>query len=562
MSPRAVRARGLELTGAEVPQRSGRRELARVLSACALAAACSERRADVGAPTFTRDVAPIVQRHCAVCHRPGQTGPFPLLSFEDVARRAKQVERVTRERIMPPWPPRRDVGGPFEGERVLSDEELATLRRWVENGAPEGDPADLPEPPAWPEGWQLGRPDLVLELEPAFVVPAEGKDIYRNFVLPIPVTETRWVRTLEFLPGNPRLLHHALMRVDVTGSARELDARDPAPGFAGMNMGMAALPDGHFLGWAPGKSPDPGRDDMAWRVEPGMELVLQMHLRPSGREESIQPSIGLYFAPGAPTKHLRALTLNSTRIDIPPGESDYTLEATFVLPVAVEVLSVLPHAHYLGKDLRAFALLPDGGTRWLLRIDPWDFDWQDQYRFVEPVPLPAGSTVVMHYSYDNSAENPANPSSPPRRVVFGESSTDEMGELLLEVLPSTPADRARLEQALAERVELGKLDYFRQLVERDPSDPRAQLSVGNSLVRLGRHAEAIPHYRELVRLRPRDVRAHLSLADALFQQGDVDAALAEYRAASALAPDQPEVQRKLEQALERARLRSQGSEQR
>ena len=550
------------MTGAHVPRRSGKRALARGVFALTLAAACSERRNDANAPTFTRDVAPIVQRHCAVCHRPGQAGPFPLLSFEDVARRAKQVARVTRERIMPPWPPRRDVGGPFEGERVLSDEELVTLQRWVESGAPEGDPDDLPEAPRWPEGWQLGPPDLVLELEPAFVVPAEGKDVYRNFVLPIPGTETRHVRTLEFLPGNPKLLHHAVMRVDTTGSARELDARDPGPGFGGMSMGMAALPDGRFLGWAPGKSPDPGDEDTAWRLEPGMELVLQMHLRPSGREESIRPSIGLHFASSAPTKHPRALTLASTRIDIPPGAADYTIEDAFVLPVPVDVLSVYPHAHYLGKDLRAFAQLPDGATRWLLRIDPWDFDWQDQYRFAEPVSLPAGSRLVMRYTYDNSAENPANPSSPPRRVLYGESSTDEMGELLLEVLPASPADRALLERDLARHLELGKLDYFGQLLARDPSDPRAQLSVGNSLVRLGRHAEAIPHYRELVRLRPRDVRAHLALADTLFQQGDVDGALEEYRAASALAPEQPEVQRKLEQALERAQLRSPDTGQR
>ena len=302
----------------------------------------------------------------------------------------------------------------------MSTSKIEKIVRWVDSGAPEGDPADLPEPPAWPEGWQLGTPDLVLELEEPFVVPAEGKDLYRNFVLPIPVTEPRFVRTLEFLPDNPRLLHHAVMRVDTTGSTRELDARDPGPGFAGMSMGRAALPDGRFLGWAPGKSPDPGDEDAAWRLEPGMELVLQMHLRPSGREESIRPSIGLHFASEAPTKHPRALTLSSSQIDIPPGESAYTIEDTFVLPVPVEVLSVYPHAHYLGKDLQAFALLPDGGTRWLMRIDPWDFDWQDQYRFAEPVSLPAGAKLVMRYTYDNSAENPANPSSPPRRVVYAE----------------------------------------------------------------------------------------------------------------------------------------------
>ncbi len=479
-------------------------------------------------PTFTRDVAPVLFARCAPCHGAGGPAPFPLVEYEDVRAHARQMVRVTRDRYMPPWLPV-PGHGEFAGSRRLSDEEIRVLSAWVEGGLVRGDPADLPAPPPALSGWPLGPPDLVVELPEPFVLPAAGVDVFRNFVLPLPVADARYVRAVDLQPGNPRIVHHAVMQVDRTRSSRELDAKDPAPGFDGMDLGESQAPDGQLIGWTPGTVPFAGYPGIAWQLEPGTDLVLQMHMRPTGKPEPIRPRVGLYFAAKPPTRRLWGLTLYSTKIDIPAGEPSYTIEQSFKLPAAVAVLGIYPHAHYLGKTIHARALLPDGTERWMIRIDDWDFSWQDQYRYVEPVALPAGTTLTMRYTYDNSAANPRNPSTPPRRVRLGNQSTDEMGTISFEVVPDRAEDLPRLSEALA-----------RQRLVENPRNWLAWTNLGAALGILGRYPEAIEAHRLALSIHPDCAAAHYGLGLALQLSGEAEQAIPAYRRSLALRPEQPD----------------------
>jgi hypothetical protein len=501
------------------------RLLAPVLALCVLAPLA--RAQDGRVLTYADDVAPIFEARCVPCHAPGRAGPFALARFAEVEKRARVIADVVERRIMPPWLPVPGEGGPFVGERRLTEEERATVLAWIAQGAAGGELARLRPAPGAPSEWELGTPDLVLTLDAPCEVPAEGRDVYRNFVIPVPLAEARHVRALEFAPGTGTLVHHAAIGVDSSGGARALDARDPAPGFAGMNMGGARLPDGHFLGWAPGKRADPGRADMAWRLAPGDDLVLQMHLRPSGRSEAFRPRIGLHYAEAPPTLRPTSIVLSALDLDIPPGVADYRCEREYRLPVAVRVLAIQPHAHYLGHDLAAFATLPDGPDVPLIRLLPWDFNWQDSYRYVEPVALPAGARVRLCYTYDNSAANPLNPNSPPRRVVYGESSTDEMAELLVQVLPERPEERETLERDFAHHMERETLAHLEELLARAPGDARLIYSIALAHERLGELPQALERLRAVVAARPRDAMARTALGRVLARSGNLPASVRE-----------------------------------
>ena len=388
---------------------------------------CGRARTDKAAPssapspaaetiTFNRHIAPIVLRNCAPCHRPGEAGPFSLLTYADVRRRAEQVARVTQIRFMPPWPPEPGYGD-LAGSRRLTDAEVALIQRWVAEGTPEGPPSTPPSPPAFTEGWQLGPPDLVIEVPQPYTVPAEGTDVFRNFVLRPPLSGRRYVRAMELRPGDKRVVHHANVLLDRSGSARRRDARDPGPGFAGMDVELesdAFEPDSHFLFWKPGSPPVPEPDDMAWRLDRGADLVLNMHLQPSGKREEVRPSIGLYFTDRAPTRVPMLLQLeHDGALDIPAGDSAFTVTDELTLPVEVTLLAVYPHAHYVGHEIQGTARLPDGSTRWLVHIADWDLNWQAVYRLKQPMLLPKGTVVSMKWTYDNSSRNERNPHDPP-----------------------------------------------------------------------------------------------------------------------------------------------------
>ncbi len=463
--------------------------------------------------TYAKEIAPLMYTRCASCHRPGGSAPFGLLRYEDVRDRATLIGEAVARRRMPPWLPEPGYGK-FAGERRLSAAEIEMIRQWVVDGAVLGDTADLPAAPSWRDEWELGVPDLVVDL-PSYTVPGDGRDLYRNLVAAIPVSQIHYVTAVEIRPGDPKIVHHARMMIDTTSSSSELDALDADPGFDGMDLESdAGNPDGFFLGWTPGKVPSAAPEGMAWRVAPGTDVVLQLHLRPGGEPAIVQPQLGFHFV-DAPPRHVPALImLKSFDIDIPPGEEEYVVVDEYVLPVDVDVLSVYPHAHYLGRELQGFATLPGGRIEWLIHILDWDFNWQDEYRYAEPIPLPAGTVLTMQYTYDNSRNNSQNPNSPPKRVTYGPNSSDEMADLVIQVLPRTPVDLAVLNRDLAWKYEVREVNYL----------AREQYVLGNALASRGLISEALNHYREGLRLRSDHLGIHVAMARALVSLNELDAA--------------------------------------
>ncbi len=399
-------------------------------------------------PTFTKDIAPVILKECAGCHRPGEVGPFSLLSYEDVSKRATFVKEVVQKRQMPPWKAKPDYGT-FQDEHRLTDEQVALIARWVDDGCEEGDVKDLPPKPAFTQGWQLGEPDLVLKMGEVFEVPAAGSDVFRCFVIPTGLTGDKAISAIEFRPGNAKVVHHALFFLDSRGQARERDAKDPGPGYPGFG-GPGILPTGMLGGWAPGTGLKPLPAGIGRLLPKNSDLVLQVHYHPSGKPETDQSSVGLHFAPTSVenTRILTAVALVDRKIDIPAGDADYRVTPReFTLPVDVQAIGITPHMHWIGKEMKVWAVKPDGAQVPLIWIDDWDFNWQGNYLFAEPVALPKGTRLRLEARYDNSDKNPRNPSNPPQRVTHGEQTNDEMCLCGIQVIPDDRAGYADLRRA-------------------------------------------------------------------------------------------------------------------
>ena len=517
--------------------------------------------------TFTRDVAPILFSACASCHRPEGVAPFPLLTYDDSRKHAAAIVAATRDRVMPPWKPEPGYGE-FLDERRLTREQIATLQRWFDGGLVEGDPALLPRPPTWTGQWQLGTPDVVIETAP-YTLRASGDDVYRNFVLPIETSTTRYIRAWEFLPGSSAV-HHATMQFDPTRSSRHLDEQDAEPGYEGLVPHSAMSPDGYFLGWLPGLASNAAPRGMSWPLPTGADLILMMHLKPAGSTETIRARLGLYFSDAPPRLQPTLIRMTRQHMDISPGDRHYLVTDTFVLDVDADLYTIQPHAHLLAKEIKSFATLPDGTRKWLIYIRDWDFNWQGVFRYAHPEFLPAGTTITFEFAYDNSEANRHNPHHPPRRVTYGQHTTDEMAELWLQVVTRNPADRARLVRAARERVvreeivgvekrlefdpdnaalhddvamlhaEAGHLDrtsdHFAQTVRVRPESAAAHYNLGNALFRQGRRAEAVEHMTRALAIDPGYALAHDGLGVALYSEGQLGEATSHYRRAVELDP--------------------------
>jgi Flp pilus assembly protein TadD/mono/diheme cytochrome c family protein len=484
--------------------------------------------------TWSGQIAPLLYKNCTTCHHSGGGGPFSLLTYHDAQRWGAQIVRVTQSRYMPPWLPEHGYGD-FADERSLTNEDIAQIARWVKTGMIEGDPSSAPTMPRYSETWQYGKPDLILNIERPFSLAASGTDVFRNFVLPYPLKQTHYIRAMEIRPGEPQTVHHANVLIDRTASFRRQHPEQWQDGVQGMELEVDAGndfdPDSHFLFWKPDSSVLVEPEGMPWRLDPGNDLILNMHLKPSGKPEVVSAQVGLYFTDQSPSKQPMLLQLeHDSAIDIPPNKHDFIVEDSLQLPIDVEVLGIYPHAHYLGKRLESWATLPDGKRKWLILIPNWDIDRQSVYHYRKPVFLPKDSVVHMHYIYDNSAENIHNPHLPPVRVRAGNRSEDEMAHLWLQVLPvhtnkDGPDPRYLLEEA-----------WMRNRLGKEPNDRIALYDLASALAGQGRYPEAITIYQQVLALHPGDERALTSLGAAQESSGNWQPAQKTYIQAITLNP--------------------------
>jgi hypothetical protein len=419
--------------------------------------------------TFAEHIAPIVHAKCTMCHRKGQSGPFELVTYEDVRERAATIQAVVHDNYMPPWKPvNKDIQ--FANDRRLTPKEKSLLDRWVESGMPAGDLASI-QPPKYPDGWSLGKPDLVVKMKDAFRVPASGPDVYRSFVFRLDLKEDKWVKAIELRPSARSVVHHALFFLDQSGSARAQEGRDGQPGFRGMSFLSAGSGNrsrggagrgfsaGDFSarglgGYVPGATPNKLPGDLAQLLPKGSDIVMQTHFHPSGKVEWEQTEMAIYFADKPPSRQIVGVQLpplfgRFAGLDVPAGEKNFKISQSVILPVDVEAISIGGHAHYICREMEMMATLPDGEKMTLMRIDDWDLDWQDRYQFAKPLSLPAGTTLYAEIIYDNSADNPENPYSPPQRIKWGRESNDEMGSVTVQVIAKDETDRPELQRAVS-----------------------------------------------------------------------------------------------------------------
>ncbi len=488
--------------------------------------------------TFNHDIAPILYRTCARCHRPGEAGPFSLLTYADAKSHALQIAAVTKTRFMPPWLPE-DGDLKFADELRLSEDEIARIQTWVEQGALEGNPKDLPAKPTFVEGWQLGKPDVVVKAEKAYALPASGSDNYWNFVFRTPVDRTRWLKAMEIRPGDKRLVHHANVLVDRQQSGRRQEG-EPGAGFGGMELTIeseAFDPDSHFLFWKPGSIPYVEPDGMALRLDKDTDLILNAHLQPSGKPETIQPTLGLYFTDKPATMRPILLQLESDRmLDIPPDEKHFVVTDEFTLPSDVNVLAIYPHAHYLGKDLQAIAKLPDGRSETLIHIPDWNLNWQAVYRYAQPVRLPKGTTISMklaHLWLQVLPEDSAAANGDPRAEIL-----EAMARHNLQKNPEDFEAHYNLAALLMGRGEIGEaMAHFAKANRIRPNEPTVNNAFGAALLAAGRTEESIPHLTAALNARPDYFDARYNLGNALASLGDFRGALAQFQAAVRINPE-------------------------
>lgn len=394
---------------------------------------------NASAVTYSRDISRIVQQRCQECHRAGGIGPFAIEDYGDALAWAADIASFTKDRVMPPWKPAAGYGD-FHNERALPQSEIDLIQQWVKSGCPEGDPRDLPAPLEFSDSWKKGPPDLILTSEADYQLAADGIDEYRCFVLPTNFDGDRYITALEVLPGNRRVVHHVIAFIDTTGRSNILNSADPKEGYATSAGFPGFLPSGSLGGWAPGNQGHDLPAGMAKVLPQGANIVMQVHYHRTGKPEVDRTQLGLYFAKPPITRPVRTIPVMPfggpwSGMKIPAGADNHEVRASLVLPVDVLAITITPHMHLLGKDMRVTATLPDGTTQSLINLQNWDFNWQESYQYREPIRLPQGTRIEVVAHFNNSTKNPNNPRRPPQTVHWGEQTQDEMCIAFIEVVP-------------------------------------------------------------------------------------------------------------------------------
>ena len=414
---------------------------------------------DPGAPTFAKDVAPIMFTKCATCHRPGEVAPMSLLSYNDARPWAGAIKQKVSTRAMPPWHAD-PAHGAFRNDLRLSDREIDTIVRWVDGGAREGDPAALPALPKFPEGWQIGKPDAVLEMTQDFDVPASGEIAYQYFEVPTNFTEDKWMQAGEVRAGDRSHVHHIIVYVREPGRTVRpnvvtvrpiVNASAPSPAAAASDVAdriraaAAAAPrpaagaatqtaaagrppgggDAMLVNWAVGEDAPIHLPGTAKRIPAGSTLIFQVHYTTNGKPGRDRSRIGLVFAKEPPQREIRTGLISNAVFAIPPGEGNHQVEAEATFSDDVKIWSMHPHMHLRGKDMTYTATYPDGRSEVLLRVPKYDFGWQTDYWLAQPLSVPKGTKIRVSAHFDNSPANRANP-DPKSTVRWGDQTWEEM----------------------------------------------------------------------------------------------------------------------------------------
>jgi hypothetical protein len=390
----------------------------------ATAALASAARTNQESVTFHRDVLPVLQKNCQGCHRPGEAAPMSLLTYKEVRPLARAIRESVLTKKMPPWfaDPH---SGKFSNDRSLSKDEIATLVKWADTGAPEGNPKDAPAPKQFVEGWNIGTPDFVVEMPAAFEVPQSGTIEYTYFVLPTGFTEDKWVQLAEARPGNRAVVHHVIAFIREPGSKWLQKAKPGVPYVPEAGSGDRSGGNAYLIGYAPGTVPAMLSPGQAKLVKAGSDIVLQMHYTANGKKETDRTRIGMVFAKQPPTERVVTLAAANSKFVIPPGADNHQVDSKVTLQRDATLISLLPHMHLRGKDFEYRIIYPTGEKQTILSVPKYSFSWQLSYLPEKPLLLPKGTIIECTAHFDNSPNNPSNP-DPKSEVRFGEQSWEEM----------------------------------------------------------------------------------------------------------------------------------------
>lgn len=397
-------------------------------------------------PTFNRDIAPIVYNHCTFCHRPGEIGPMALTNYAEVSTWANTIKYVTGEKIMPPWKADPEYNS-FLGENFLTDDEISLIAQWVDGGTPEGDPADFTNPPTYPSGSALGTPDVVFSFTQSYKHTGNNQDGYRVFVLPTNFSEDKEVAAVELRPGNRKIVHHALISADTTGTGRANDAAEAGYGYNGFGgFGVQGAIDNLYPSYVPGQIPRFYPEGTGQIIPRGADMLIQMHYAPSPVDEWDSSSVNIFFVDRPLERQIDyriLLPLPGTITNPPffiPANQVKTFHGVWQVPRDLSLISISPHMHLLGQSWEIMSIDPQGDTTNLISIPEWDFNWQGTYSFDRLIKVEQGSSIHAYATYDNTVNNPENPNNPPRFSTWGERTEDEMYFLPIAYVDYEPGD--------------------------------------------------------------------------------------------------------------------------